>query len=463
MENRSVSTHAHEVQVDAGRGPVRVRLPAGLQTSPRAAGWPLVIYLHGYASGATDFEVHFGVSGRHSESEVQLGHRPPEESEDQGMIEVLANGRVDSQGNRYWAAWGDWVGDCRPSSPSDASYQAYDEASLSTEDYWQLGLEHCGATDADVLYLRNLVAAVALEVPVDPQHIAVLGHSNGAALAYRLACEADDLFRAVVAISGSPPPDESAVGCRPARPTRILHVHGTDDSVVLYGGRKGAYDGAVASVERFLAYNNCSTRQLPTGASLPGWSGGGAPGADGTSELDLSRRVAGLDTEVWRVSDCASGGDVTLWKVVGEQHTPLMWRGAPTTHEGAYQREVRRWLLQQPDVATRRPPRTHDLDGRGGVRPGSSAHHHAPTTLIVMAMLCVCFACCCVCRRRRLSGKLDTLRLLTSVAVDVACSSSAPSHESAAAAPAAAVQLTAPAAAVQMTTSRSDGSPQRVS
>ena len=430
--------HAREVRVDAGRGHVRVRLPAGLQTS--AAGWPLVLYLHGYGSTATDFEVHFGVSGRHSESEV--GHTPPEERDDRGMIEVLANGRVDSQGNQFWAAWGDWVGDCRPSS-SSYSYAAYAyEASLSAEDYWQLSLEHCGAADADVLYLRHLVAAVAQEVAVDPQRIAVLGHSNGAAMAYRLACEANDLFRAVVAISGSPPPEASAVGCSPARPTRLLHVHGTDDSVVLYGGRKGAYDGAVASVERFLAYNNCSTRQLPTGASLPGWNSG-APGAGSVSEIDLSRRVAGLDTEVWHVSDCASSGDVTLWKLVGEQHTPLMWRwGAPTTHEGGYQREVRHWLLQQPGVA-RRPPRTQ-LDARGGMHPGhpgSSAHQHAPAALIVMATLCFCCVCCCVWRRRRLGRKLDTLRLLTSVAVDVACSS-ATSDGSAAAAPAAAVQMT---------------------
>lgn len=441
MENRNASAHGTEIHVDAGRGLVRVRLPAGLRASPRAAGWPLVLYLHGYGSSATDFEVHFGVSGRHSESE--LGHRPPEDNEDQGMIEVLANGRIDTQGNQFWAAWGDWVGDCSPSSSSHFYNDAYAyEASLSAEDWWQLALEHCGAGDADVLYVRSLVAAVAQEVAVDPQRIAVLGHSNGAAMAYRLACEASDLFRAVVAISGAPPAAGSAVGCAPAQPSRVLHVHGTDDTVVLYGGRKGAYDGAVASVERFLGYNNCSTRQLPTGASLPGWSGG-APGAgDASSEIDLSRRVAGMDTEVWSVSDCASAGEVTLWKVVGEQHTPLMWRGAPTTHEGGYQREVRRWLLQRPGSASgsTRPPRTQ-LGGRGGVHPGASAHHHAPTTLLVMAMLCVCCVCCCLWRRRRLGGKLDTLRLLASVAVDVACSS-ASSHESAAAAPTAAVQMT---------------------
>ena len=43
---------------------------------------------------------------------------------------------------------------------------------------------------------------------IDRARVWALGHSNGAAMAYRLACAAADVFSAAVAISGAVVPPE---------------------------------------------------------------------------------------------------------------------------------------------------------------------------------------------------------------------------------------------------------------
>ena len=89
-----------------------------------------------------------------------------------------------------------------------------------------------GCADDDAAYLRELVAAAANLWRVDFGRIYAYGHSNGAAMAYRLACEASDLFAGVIAFAGVPPPVDSAVGCaraprrcpRPWRRRACSHV-----------------------------------------------------------------------------------------------------------------------------------------------------------------------------------------------------------------------------------------------
>lgn len=101
---------------------------------------------------------------------------------------------------------------------------------------WNAG-NCCGAAAEegvdDVAFIRAVVDEVAGALPIDPDQVFAIGHSNGGMMAYRLACEAADVFAAVGLQAG-------AIGidtCEPAAPVSVIHVHGTaDTNVPLEGG-----------------------------------------------------------------------------------------------------------------------------------------------------------------------------------------------------------------------------------
>lgn len=86
----------------------------------------------------------------------------------------------------------------------------------------------------DVAFKRALIMDLTTIVSVDYQRLFVTGMSNGGMMAYRLACEAADLFAAAAPVAGA----NNLEACNPARPVAMLAVHGTDDrSVKFAGGR----------------------------------------------------------------------------------------------------------------------------------------------------------------------------------------------------------------------------------
>jgi polyhydroxybutyrate depolymerase len=87
----------------------------------------------------------------------------------------------------------------------------------------------------DVGFVRKVVAQVRSQLNVDPDRIVASGMSNGAMLSYRLACEAADIFRAIVAVAGTDGMD----ACKPSRPVSVLHIHARDDDMVRFEGGPG--------------------------------------------------------------------------------------------------------------------------------------------------------------------------------------------------------------------------------
>lgn len=64
-----------------------------------------------------------------------------------------------------------------------------------------IGVE-LGGDPADVDFLRDLVAHLVREWGVAPGQVYATGHSNGAAMTYRLAAEAADVFAAIAPVGG---------------------------------------------------------------------------------------------------------------------------------------------------------------------------------------------------------------------------------------------------------------------
>jgi len=121
----------------------------------------------------------------------------------------------------------------------------------------------------DVRFLRLLIEETGARTGADPQRVAVVGFSNGAVMAGRVACDLADKVTAVAAIGGTAGQGFES-SCRPARPVAVMVVAGSNDRTVPYGGGRVADWGArrrgsVAAVEDFFAFwraqAGCSSTQ----------------------------------------------------------------------------------------------------------------------------------------------------------------------------------------------------------
>ncbi len=143
----------------------------------------------------------------------------------------------------------------------------------------------CGFAQAsdvdDVAFIEAVVGQVSDEYPVDPARVGAMGHSNGAIMAYRLACEASSTFAAVVAVAGSLGVDD----CDPDDAVAVLHIHGdSDQNHPLEGGvgpksiipGEFSFRPATDAVETWAELDNCDPAPALTddGAlTVTRWSG----------------------------------------------------------------------------------------------------------------------------------------------------------------------------------------------
>ena len=118
---------------------------------------------------------------------------------------------------------------------------------------WNAGSCCGGNNQDDVKYFRDVVAKAAAELCIDEKRVYVSGHSNGGAMAYRLACEAADIFAAAAPVCGW----MTVNTCNPARPIPMLEIRGLNDGTV-------NISGADADVSEWLSNNNCAQDQVTT-------------------------------------------------------------------------------------------------------------------------------------------------------------------------------------------------------
>ena len=102
----------------------------------------------------------------------------------------------------------------------------------------------------DVAFIGAAVADIAKNVGTNPAKVYVTGMSNGGIMSYTLACTTD-IFAAIGPVAGT-----QLNSCRTPHPTSVIHIHGTADRLVPYGGGQGfsVIDGPpVPGVNAFLA------------------------------------------------------------------------------------------------------------------------------------------------------------------------------------------------------------------
>ena len=143
---------------------------------------------------------------------------------------------------------------------------------------WNAGRCCAAARDdnsSDVAFLKAVVTDVAKRQLVDKRRVYAIGMSNGALMAYRLACEAPDVFSGILAVAGT----DNTENCSPDRAVSVLHVHARDDDHVLFNGGAGKtfrkpstvtdFTSVPATVTKWVKLNRCAVRPQRT-LSVPG-------------------------------------------------------------------------------------------------------------------------------------------------------------------------------------------------
>jgi polyhydroxybutyrate depolymerase len=105
---------------------------------------------------------------------------------------------------------------------------------------WNAG-DCCGQPRArnvdDVAFIEAAIGATSRAYGTDPKRLYVTGMSNGAMMAYRLACESALPIAAIAPVAGT-----LTVACDRPRRVSVLHVHGlADRNVPFEGGAGGGF------------------------------------------------------------------------------------------------------------------------------------------------------------------------------------------------------------------------------
>ncbi|BEV15952.1 prolyl oligopeptidase family serine peptidase [Herbaspirillum sp. DW155] len=115
----------------------------------------------------------------------------------------------------------------------------------------------------DVAFLRALIDKLVKDGLADPKRVYLVGVSNGGMMAYRMAAEAPELFRAVAVVSAvlDVPPETVKA------PMPLLHIHGSDDPFIPFLGGIGKQEvsqvprlSVARSIEAFIKADGANPR-----------------------------------------------------------------------------------------------------------------------------------------------------------------------------------------------------------
>jgi len=166
----------------------------------------------------------------------------------------------------------------------------------------------------DVGFLDAIIERVKGDLHVDTNRVYVAGMSNGALMAYRLACEVPERYAAIATVAGAMPTNVAEY-CSSAAPLPLIAFNGTYDGIVPWNGGALVVDGEdlgdILSVPETIALcvdnNHCSpAAQIVT---MPD-----ASPSDGTRVYQET------------YAPQLGGADVVFYRIEGGGHT---WPGGP--------------------------------------------------------------------------------------------------------------------------------------
>ena len=247
--------------------PYTMHVPTGYTAGQPA---PLVVMFHGY-----------GVTGDIEEAYMDLSAA----SDAHTFLYAYADGTLDKTGSRFWNA-------------TDACCDLY------------------GMAVDDVQYFDAIVADIEARYDVDRKRIFVVGHSNGAFMSHRLACDRTSTVAAILSLAGAQ--WEDVTKCSPSGTVSIAEVHGNADMTIAYDGgstSEGTYPAAPTTITDWGQKNGCTGALAATGQTY-----------------DIDSMLAGNETQVQAFQGCPAGVGVELWTIQGGGHIPT-FNAAPAWAE----------------------------------------------------------------------------------------------------------------------------------
>ncbi|MBH48197.1 MAG: hypothetical protein CME71_08510 [Halobacteriovorax sp.] len=248
------------------RKAVKVQLPKKFD---QRSNWPLIISLHGYG-GSSLLQNYY----------VRLNSF----QNDFGYVYATPEGLKDSKGKGYWNA-GEFCCD-------------FDQSDVN-----------------DIEFIKVLIDRIKSSENIgriNPKKVYLIGYSNGAFLASKIACSNSIDIAGIVTISGTSDLrdsngellDEAELNCEHQRAIPVLHVHGDEDTTITYNGfdnGRTAHVGARAQLRRWGLHNGCDDELTPV-----------------ASPFNATNFVKGKETQHFEMKNCLA--PVEHFKVHGGVH-----------------------------------------------------------------------------------------------------------------------------------------------
>jgi poly(3-hydroxybutyrate) depolymerase len=181
-----------------------------------------------------------------------------------------------------------------------------------------IGMRYWNATDAccnlfntqvdDVTFLESLIVQAVQNYGADPEGVVLIGHSNGAFMSHRMACERGGIIESIVSLNGATW-DDFSNNCPDTGRPNILQVHGTGDTVIQYDGGStfgGMYPSAPQTTTFWADRSGCEMS----------WTNLGS--------IDLTNSDGVAETDNLEHLNCTDGNRVTHWRINNASHSPLL-------------------------------------------------------------------------------------------------------------------------------------------
>ncbi len=177
---------------------------------------------------------------------------------------------------------------------------------LGDRQHWAVGSWTSESTTDDIDFVKTLIDTVSSDYLIDATRVYATGMSNGGYMSYHLACNLSHRIAAIASVTGSMS-FETYDGCRPAQPTSVMQIHGTDDDVVPIDG--DTWTKPIDDViDYWVVYDGCD------------------PEAEITAVPDSNED--GVISERLSYDQCIGGTEVRYYRMNGMGHIwPETFRG----------------------------------------------------------------------------------------------------------------------------------------
>jgi polyhydroxybutyrate depolymerase len=175
---------------------------------------------------------------------------------------------------------------------------------------WNADMNVTVSTADDKGFIETLALYFQSNFTTDPLRQYLCGFSNGGFMSHKMACESSMCFAGIATVSGNMS-DTTYANCNPQFTPAVLHIHGTADLVVPYGGGAATGVSVDLTMEKWRTVLSCDAN--PSVVNMPN-----------TSLIDLS------SPQRYTYANCIS--DLQHIKITGGGH---QWPGIATLVGGA--------------------------------------------------------------------------------------------------------------------------------